>query len=60
MEFDSFHKIGIVIRDMRLGKGISQEELSKMSGISVRTISRIESGLSGNLHTIEMIFKVLK
>lgn len=60
MEFDSFHKIGIVIRNMRLRKGISQEELSRMSGISVRTISRLESGLSGNLYTIEMIFKVLK
>jgi transcriptional regulator with XRE-family HTH domain len=60
MELNSFHKIGLVIRDMRLKKGLSQEELSKMSGISVRTISRIESGLSGNLHTIKMIFNVLE
>ena len=32
------------VRDLRKGKGFSQKELSKISGLSLRTIQRIENG----------------
>ena len=37
-------KTGQLIRELRLKKGITQEELAAKTDISVRTIQRIESG----------------
>jgi transcriptional regulator with XRE-family HTH domain len=34
----------MTVREMRLGRGWSQEELAELSGLSVRTIQRIENG----------------
>lgn len=36
--------IGIKIRELRLLKGLTQEELAEKTGLSVRTIQRIENG----------------
>jgi len=36
------------IRDLRLGKIMSQKDLAEASGVSERTIQRIESGESPN------------
>jgi len=36
--------IGSKIKDLRLLKGLTQEELAEQTGLSVRTIQRIESG----------------
>lgn len=36
--------IGVKIKELRVLKGLTQEELAKQTGLSVRTIQRIESG----------------
>ena len=40
-------RTGQLIRELRLKKGITQEELAAKTDISVRTIQRIESGETG-------------
>lgn len=46
---------------MRKVKGFSQDRLSKASGVSRVTISRIEAGkVSPNIRTLEMIATALK
>lgn len=46
---------------MRKVKGFSQDRLSKASGVSRVTISRIEAGkVSPNIRTLEMIAAALK
>jgi len=37
-------KTGEKIRDLRIKKGMTQEELAEKTELSVRTIQRIESG----------------
>ena len=36
--------MGFKVKEIRLAKNISQEELSKASGVSRQTISELESG----------------
>ena len=46
---------------VRKARGLSQEQLSRMSGVSRVTISRIESGKeSPKVRTLLMLSKVLK
>ena len=42
-----------MFKAMRLDKGWSQEQLSKESGLSVRTIQRIENGHQVNNDSVE-------
>lgn len=37
-------EIGEKIRNIRKGKGLSQEELAEMAGVNLRTIQRVENG----------------
>ena len=37
-------KLGQGVKELRKGKGLSQEELAKISGLSLRTIQRVENG----------------
>ena len=46
------------LADMRKARGISQKELSSISGLSVQCISDIESASSGN-PTLKSIIKYL-
>ena len=34
----------MILKELRLSRHISQEQLAQMSGLNVRTIQRIESG----------------
>jgi transcriptional regulator with XRE-family HTH domain len=43
-EIKKLMKTGQLIKELRLKKGITQEDLAAMTDISVRTIQRIESG----------------
>jgi transcriptional regulator with XRE-family HTH domain len=54
-------KIGESIKGRRLQKNISQEELSEMSGVSVASITRLETG-KGNtsLTNLLSILKILE
>ena len=51
-------KIGESIKGRRLQKNISQEELSEMSGVSVASITRLETG-KGNT-SITNLLSILK
>lgn len=56
MKNDILLKLGYKIKYERTKKGISQEELAELSGLSVRTISALEIGSSNirftNLYSI--------
>jgi transcriptional regulator with XRE-family HTH domain len=47
------------IKQMRLAKNISQEQLSKKSGISRITIARLEAGKAINLITLIQLLRAL-
>lgn len=48
------------LKEHRKLKNLTQEELSKSSGISIRTIQRMEKGLSiGSSHTLKTLAKTL-
>ncbi|HMA77651.1 MAG TPA: helix-turn-helix domain-containing protein [Candidatus Paceibacterota bacterium] len=51
--------IGYSIKNERLNKGISQQELSKSAGISRSTLSLVENGESVNLSTLISLCKEL-
>ena len=48
-----------MIRQLRVGKGISQEELAQMADISVRTLQRVESGDKPSLETARSLASAL-
>ena len=47
------------LKQMRLNKNISQEELAKQCGLSRITISRMESGKAINLLTMVQVMRAL-
>lgn len=48
------------LKQLREERNLTQEELSEKSGISVRTIQRIESGASPKGHTLKTLSATLK
>ena len=53
-------KTGILIKELRLKKGLTQEELAEMTELSARTIQRIENGeVDPRAYTLQMIAKAL-
>ncbi len=53
-------EIGKFIKELRLKKGLTQEELAEKTDISVRTIQRIENGeVDPRLYTLQSIASVL-
>ncbi|BFM13413.1 2TM domain-containing protein [Simiduia litorea] len=48
----------MIIRKLRLQKGWSQEQLAELSGLSVRTIQRIERGQTAGLETLKSLAAV--
>jgi transcriptional regulator with XRE-family HTH domain len=54
-------KTGEIIRDLRVKKGLTQEELADKTELSVRTIQRIENGeVDARSFTLQMIAKALE
>ncbi len=49
----------MIVRKLRLDRGLSQEQLSLMSGVSVRTIQRIERGARATPETLKCLAAVL-
>ena len=43
------------VKTIRLNKNLSQEQLSELSGLSLRTIQRIESGKSVSIETLKVL-----
>jgi len=53
--------LGIVIREVRKQKGLTQTELSDRTGISVRTIQRIEKdAVEPSIYSLKVISEVLE
>ena len=50
----------MIVRKLRLEKGLSQEQLAHMAGISTRTLQRIERGASASPETLKCIASVLE
>ncbi|HAT40307.1 MAG TPA: hypothetical protein DCS87_01095 [Rheinheimera sp.] len=50
----------MVLKQLRLSRLWSQEQLATMSGLSVRTIQRIESGHTPSLETLKSLAAVLQ
>ena len=50
----------MIVRKLRLDKGLSQEPLAEMSGISTRTLQRIERGGKASPETLKCIAAVLE
>lgn len=48
-----------ILKNIREQQNITQEELSEKSGISVRTIQRIEAGTAPKGHTLKMLAQTL-
>ncbi len=54
-------KTGKLIRELRLKKGLTQEELAQMTELSTRTIQRIENGeVDPRAYTLQIIAKALE
>jgi len=51
------HEIGVKIKTLRKAKGITQEQLAKISGISRVTLGKLERGLVGSvsIKTLDVI-----
>ncbi|HIF9273291.1 TPA: 2TM domain-containing protein [Photobacterium damselae] len=50
----------MIIRKLRLQRGWSQEQLSQLSGVSVRTIQRIEKGQNAGLESLKSLAAVFE
>ncbi|CZF80645.1 helix-turn-helix protein [Grimontia celer] len=50
----------MIVRKLRLQRGWSQEQLSEMSGLSVRTIQRIERGDKAGLESLKSLAAVFE
>lgn len=50
----------MIVRKLRLDKGLSQEQLADMSGISTRTLQRLERGAKASPETLKCIASVLE
>ncbi len=50
----------MILRKMRLDRGWSQEQLSELSGVSTRTIQRIENGKKASLESLKCLAAVFE
>lgn len=53
-------RIQVLIRKLRIDKGWSQETLAEVSGLSVRTIQRLERGGKASLETLSALAAVFE
>lgn len=49
----------MILKQLRLSRLLSQEQLAQMSGLSVRTIQRIESGHSASVESLKCLASAL-
>ncbi len=49
----------MIIRDIRLDRGLSQEQLAYMAGISPRTLQRIERGATPSIESLKCLASAL-
>jgi len=49
----------MILKQLRLSRHLSQEQLAEMSGLNVRTIQRIESGNNASLESLKCLASAL-
>jgi len=54
----SIRRLSVIIRKLRLQRGWTQDQLSELSGLSVRTIQRLERGETPTLETAKSLASV--
>ena len=50
----------MILKQLRLSRHLSQEQLAQMSGLNVRTIQRIESGHNASVESLKCLASVLE
>lgn len=50
----------MILKQIRISRNFSQEQLAQMSGLNVRTIQRIESGHNASLESLKCLAAVLE
>lgn len=50
----------MILKQLRIGRHLSQEQLAQMSGLNVRTVQRIESGHNASLESLKCLAAVLE
>jgi len=50
----------MILKQLRISRHLSQEQLAQMSGLNVRTIQRIESGHNASLESLKCLSSVLE
>lgn len=50
----------MILKQLRLSRLLSQEQLAQMSGLSARTIQRIESGHTPSLESLQSLASALE
>lgn len=50
----------MILKQLRIGRHLSQEQLAQMSGLNVRTVQRIESGHNASLESLKCLASVLE
>jgi transcriptional regulator with XRE-family HTH domain len=50
----------MILKQLRLSRNLSQEQLAQMSGLNVRTIQRIESGQKASVESLKCLAAVLE
>ncbi|WDE06473.1 helix-turn-helix transcriptional regulator [Thalassomonas viridans] len=49
----------MILKELRISRHLSQEQLAQMSGLNVRTIQRIESGKNASLESLRCLASAL-
>ncbi len=50
----------MILKELRISRHLSQEQLAQMSGLNVRTIQRIESGHNASLESLKCLAAALE
>ncbi|MGI9272389.1 MAG: helix-turn-helix domain-containing protein [Woeseiaceae bacterium] len=50
----------MILKQLRIGRRLSQEQLAQMSGLNVRTIQRIESGHNASTESLKCLAAALE
>jgi transcriptional regulator with XRE-family HTH domain len=50
----------MILKQMRISRHLSQEQLAQMSGLNVRTVQRIESGQNASVESLKCLASVLE
>ncbi len=50
----------MILKQLRIGRHLSQEQLAQMSGLNVRTIQRIESGQNASIESLKCLAAALE